>query len=165
MKIILAILCLVFLIFNVSYAKAYADSGKTSNSSFLYAKPELFYDNLDSDSKVKPTYRAFPTPTSPAIDRYGAKINAGINLLPGISTFATAGLANVRNKNGNNAFDNKNDLSEFTPIYGVGLMVDLPMGITAKASYDYQDLKSQQTDNNRNKDYLGTSKIGVIYNF
>lgn len=126
---------------------------------------ELFYDNLSlSSSKF-----ASPNSISDSIklqNRYGAKINLGYEIAPSVIPFLTAGLTNISYKN-NGTSDNINfSRHEITPVYGVGLLIDMAHGISLKLAYDYQrfNIPSTQPDA-KIKTNLGVARVGLAYNF
>jgi opacity protein-like surface antigen len=131
------------------------------------ASGEVFYDRLNSSSGS-----FLPNGMGGGIggdhvrlsDRYGAKINAGFAIFPRITPFLTYGFAAVNYDNGLSGVSVKK--AEMTPLYGVGILFDLPLGISLKASYDYQhfNMQSAQTGAKIKAD-LGVAKLGVIYNF
>ena len=68
----------------------------------------------------------------------------------------------------NNVFFVNNSVhdSEVAPLYGVGVLFDLPLGITLKAAYDYQQFNMRYAESgSKIKTRLGVARIGVIYNF
>lgn len=134
----------------------------------LYASGEVFYDDLRTSSKnFQSTSNQLSIGDRIKINnRIGAKANAGFAILPRITTFLTYGLANV-NYSSNVASDHQTlSKSKLTPLYGVGLLVDLPFGITAKASYDYQQFNMQYAESgSKIRTHLGVTKLGLIYNF
>ena len=126
---------------------------------------ELFYDNLEASAKN------FDSSTSQNSsvnlkNRYGAKASAGFAIFPRITPFLTYGLTNV-NYGSKVLSDNKSlSKSELTPLYGLGLLVDLPFSISVKASYDYQQLNVRYAgESAKIKTNLGVAKLGLIYNF
>lgn len=126
-----------------------------------FGTAELFYDNLNINSK------GFNSSgnTNNRIklnERYGVKFNAGMAMLPKISPFITLGAANVRYDSNGSSLDNA---SKFTPLYGVGVMFDLPLDISLKVSYDYQQFNANLSDGAKSKTHLGVAKVGLIYNF
>ena len=123
---------------------------------------ELFYDNINANSK------SFDSPNNNGDklkinDRYGVKFNVGMAIFPKISPFLTLGAANVRYDINGISSANK---SEFAPLYGLGVMLDLPLNISLKLSYDYQQFKASLPDNSAKfATHLGVAKLGLIYNF
>lgn len=134
----------------------------------LLVSGEAFYDNINATSRdFNLRNGSFNGADSMEIEnRYGLKANVGFALLPRVTPFITYGMANVRYSSvvasSNVAVKN----SELSPLYGVGLLIDLPLGISAKASYDYQTFSARHANNTTSSRVnLGVAKIGVIYNF
>lgn len=134
----------------------------------LLASVELFYDNLNTSSRnfnqIDGTINN--QDRIELKNRYGAKINAGFAILPRITPFITYGLTKVSYSS--NVLSSNNSLSktELTPLYGIGLLVDLPLGITAKASYDYQKIDMKYAGGGAKiNTHLGVAKLGLVYNF
>ncbi len=136
----------------------------------LYASGEVFYDNLKTSSK---NFESFDGSLSVGDrikinNRYGVKANLGLAIfpIPKITPFITYGLAGV-NYASNVLSDNASvTKSKLTPIYGAGLLIDLPLGISAKASYDYQQFNMQYAESgSKIRTHLGVAKLGLIYNF
>ena len=134
----------------------------------LLASGEVFYDSLRTSSKnFESTSGQLSIGDRIKINnRYGAKANFGFAILPRITPFLTCGMSNVSyssNVSSNHASLTK---SKLTPLYGVGLLVDLPFGISAKASYDYQQFNMQYAESGAKiRTHLGVAKLGLIYNF
>ncbi len=125
----------------------------------LLASGELFYDNLNSSSNAF----ASSGDVIKLRDRYGAKVNAGFAVLPRVTPFLTLGLSNVNYRINGIASNSRN---EFTPLYGVGILFDLPLGISLKAAYDYQQYYFRSPNNPAKvRTDLGVARIGVVYNF
>lgn len=127
---------------------------------------EVFYDNLNTTAKNF----ALNSGVNGGGDnfnlqnRYGAKLNAGFAILPKVTPFLTLGVANVRYSS--SAASSSVTKSEMAPLYGVGLMVDLPLNFSVKASYDYQLLNLRYANESAKvKTGLGVAKIGVVYKF
>ncbi len=129
---------------------------------------ELFYDDLNTSAK------SFDISSSQSYDqdrtelknRYGAKVNVGFAILPKVTPFVSYGFANVSYKTVALAGSDSVSKSEMAPIYGVGLIVDLPFDISAKASYDYQAFDMRYAnDDAKIRTHLGVAKLGVIFNF
>jgi opacity protein-like surface antigen len=131
----------------------------------LYQSVELFYDNLNFGS----SRFASPNAVSDHVklqNRYGAKVNVGFEITPKIIPFLTAGLTNVSYHN-NGSSDNINfSRHQLTPIYGVGLLVDMDKNLSLKVAYDYQkfDIPSAQAGA-KVQTSLGVAKVGLVYNF
>ncbi len=126
----------------------------------LLASAEAFYDKLDTSSKDFGAANGAAAGGNVAIDnRYGAKLNLGFAILPRVTPFLTYGLANVRYDG--NVMDSKTKMSS---LYGIGLLVDLPMGWSVKAAYDYQKLNTNYAEA-KVRTHLGVARLGVIYNF
>lgn len=134
----------------------------------LLVSGELFYDDLRTSSRdFESTANQINNGNSIAIkNRYGAKVNAGFAILPRITPFVTYGLTNVNYSSDVLSANNSLTKSEFTPLYGLGILFDLPLGISLKASYDYQqfDMRYAQSGS-KIRTHLGVAKVGVVYNF
>jgi opacity protein-like surface antigen len=134
----------------------------------LLAAAELFYDDINISAKNFESADAQKSSSnrSNLKNRYGAKANVGFAILPRITPFLTYGLTSVNYSSKALSNNNSFSKSQLTPLYGIGLLVDLPFGISAKASYDYQQLKTSFAgEGAKIKTNLGVAKIGVIYNF
>lgn len=150
---------------NLSYS---ANAGFRFDLLNLLASAEIFYDDLQTSSKdFSSTSGQISNGDSIGINnRYGAKLNAGIAIIPKVTTFVTYGLTNVNYTSDVLSQGISTTKSEMTPLYGVGILVDLPLGFSAKASYDYQQFKMRYAiQGSRIKTSLGVGKIGVVYNF
>jgi|GEM_PF-2444964 len=134
----------------------------------LLASAELFYDNLQTSSQNFTSINN-QTNNGDSINinnRYGTKANVGFAILPRVTPFLTYGLANVNYSSNVLSANSSLTKSELTPLYGVGLLIDLPLGFSAKASYDYQQFNmSSATSNSKIQTHLGVARLGVIYNF
>ncbi|MFT6107053.1 MAG: opacity protein-like surface antigen [Rickettsiales bacterium] len=131
---------------------------------FLVGSAELFYDNLDISTKSFNS--ASNTGDAMKIqNRYGAKVNVGTKIFPFVTSFLTLGLANVDYEFTNQSNNNSKSDSQFSPLYGIGILVDLPLKITLKASYDYQQFDDIAPRGAKIRNRLGVAKVGVIYNF
>ncbi len=135
----------------------------------LLASAELFYDKLDTSTRnFESTSGEINNSDSIAIkNRYGVKGNIGFAILPKVTPFLTYGLANVQYGNQVLSSGNSVSKSEFAPLYGLGLLIDLPFtGLSVKAAYDYQqfNMKSAQ-EGAKIRTHLGVARLGVIYNF
>lgn len=130
----------------------------------LLGSAEIFYDNLNLNSH---SFTSASNGTGDKIEidhRYGAKLNAGFAIAPRITPFLTLGLANVRYNSSSSA----GSLARFemAPLYGIGLLVDLPEGFSVKASYDYQNLNLHSSEvNAKYRSHLGVARVGLVYNF
>ena len=130
----------------------------------LLASAELFYDKLNTQSN------RFNSPNNNGDrvefnDRYGAKLNLGIAIIPRATTFVTVGMAKLK-YNVANVSGNSYGKSEYTPLYGLGLLIDLPAGISLKIAADYQQLNiNANQPGAKIQTYLGTARVGLVYNF
>ncbi len=134
----------------------------------LLASAEIFYDNLNSSSSnFELNGSSASAGDKIAIDnRYGGKINFGAAILPKITPFLTYGLTNNRYSSNIAAGNNSLSKSEMTPLYGVGILFDLPFGVSVKAAYDYQNFNMRYAgDSAKIRTHLGVARLGVIYNF
>lgn len=134
----------------------------------LLASGELFYDNINTSSKnFKQTSGQSSASDSIAINnRYGVKANVGFSIFPRITPFLTYGLTNISYSSDVLSNNQSITKTELTPIYGIGLLIDLPLGISAKASYDYQQFNaSYASSGSKINTHLGVAKLGLIYNF
>jgi len=134
----------------------------------LLASAELFYDDLRTSSRdFENNSNHLNQGDSMALkNRYGIKGNFGFAILPRITPFLTYGLTNVRYESNLPSSGNSISKTEFAPLYGIGILFDLPLGISAKASYDYQQFHaSYAASGARVKTQLGVVKLGLIYNF
>lgn len=133
----------------------------------LLGSAELFYDDLRTSAKNFESSNQNTSNDSISLkNRYGAKLNVGFSILPRITPFLTYGLTGVNYSS--KVLSNNRALtkSEFTPLYGVGVLLDLPLGVSLKASYDYQQFNMRYADaGTKIKTNLGVAKLGVIYNF
>lgn len=132
----------------------------------LYASGELFFDNLNTTTKsFDLNAGASNSGNEIKLDnRYGAKANAGFAIFPRVTPFLTYGLAGVNYKSNTSNYAISN--SELTPLYGAGILVDLPLGVSLKASYDYQSFNMRYAESGAKiKTHLGVAKLGLIYNF
>ncbi len=143
-----------------------ANAGYRFDFLILMASGEIFYDSINATSRNFTLSASQNDGGSIQIDnRYGAKVNVGLAALPYVRPFLTYGFANVQYKN--NQLANSVAKSELKPLYGVGLLIDLPFsGLSAKASYDYQQFDMKYAvAGTESKVHLGVAKLGVIYNF
>jgi len=127
---------------------------------------EVFYDNLNVSAKNF----ALNSGANGGGDnfnlqnRYGVKVNAGFAILPKVTPFLTYGFANVRYSS--SAGSSSITKSEMAPLYGIGLMVDLPLNFSVKASYDYQLLNLRYANESAKvRTSLGVARLGVVYKF
>jgi len=134
----------------------------------LLASGELFYDNLRTSSRNFAQINGQSNNgNSIAINnRYGAKVNLGFAIFPRVTPFLTYGLTNVNYSSNVSSSNNSLTKSKMTPLYGLGLLVDLPAGFSVKASYDYQSFNMLYAESgSRIRTHLGVAKLGLIYNF
>lgn len=134
----------------------------------LLVSGEVFYDRLDTVARDFPRTDGvvYPSDNIKLKDRSGVKANLGFAILPKVTPFVTLGVASVNYQSNVYSAGVTKSKSEMAPLYGVGVLVDLPWGFTAKASYDYQkfDMRYAQ-EGSKIKTALGVAKLGVIYNF
>lgn len=134
----------------------------------LLASGEIFYDRLNTSSKGFNLANG-TTNNNDSIelkDRYGAKVNLGFAVLPRITPFLTYGFAKVNYDNRVLSSSHSLAKSEMTPLYGIGILFDLPFDISLKAAYDYQSFNMQYGESGaRIRTHLGVARLGVIYNF
>ncbi len=129
---------------------------------------EVFYDNLQTKAK---NFRLSSGSVSDLGNtkinsRYGAKVNFGSAIFPRVTSFLTYGLTNVQYDSSEISTNKSLSKDKMTPLYGVGLMVDLPLNLSLKASYDYQRFNMKYASSDAKiKTYINTFKLGVIYNF
>jgi hypothetical protein len=145
-----------------------ANSGVRFDFLNLLASVEGFYDRLDTYSNN--FYSTLGTRSNgdniQFKDRYGVKANLGFAILPRITPFLTLGAAKVNYQNNVFSMNNSVHDSEVAPLYGVGILFDLPLGITLKAAYDYQQFNMRYAESgSKIKNHLGVARLGVIYNF
>ncbi len=133
----------------------------------LYASGEMFFDQINTRSSNFNSNSASSSSDVIKIDnRYGAKANIGFAILPRITPFLTYGLAGVNYENNLYSSNKSVSNSELTPLYGIGLLIDLPCGFSAKAAYDYQNLNMRYAEPGAKiKTNLGVARLGLIYNF
>ena len=135
----------------------------------LLASAELFYDNLQTSARnFAATNNQISAGDSVGIkNRYGVKANAGFAILPRVTPFLTFGLANVDYSSdvlSSNSSIAKS--SKATPLYGVGILIDLPLGFSVKGSYDYQQFNMGYAQSgSKIRTHLGVAKLGLVYNF
>ena len=124
---------------------------------FLFVSAEVFYDRLNSSTRGFEQNIVGYKPNINIDERYGAKGNVGLTILPWITPFATYGFARVN-------YQTDVSTHKDAPLYGVGLLIDLPLDITLKAAYDVQkfDITYQNAES---KTYLGVARLGLMYNF
>lgn len=135
----------------------------------LYTAAEVFYDHLDvSATGFNDAYRAPRANDSLNVNnRYGVKGHVGAAILPFITPFFTLGMANVDYDIKINSSNSSVGKTELSPLYGLGVLVDLPIvGLSARASYDYQDVNMDYVDATTkiNTD-IHTVRLGIAYNF
>lgn len=135
----------------------------------LLASGEVFFDNLEVSAQNFES-RQNQIHTSDNIElknRYGVKANIGMAILPKVTPFLTIGMSKI--SYGSNVYSSGNTLSksELSPLYGVGVIVDIPLtDISVKASYDYQSLNMNYAESgSKIRSHLGVAKLGAIYNF
>jgi len=134
----------------------------------LLASAELFYDDLRASSRdfENNSNHINQGDTIALKNRYGVKANLGFAILPRITPFITYGLTNVRYESNLPSSGNSISKTEFAPLYGIGILFDLPLGISAKASYDYQQFHmNYAASGSKVRTQLGVVKLGLIYNF
>lgn len=136
----------------------------------LLVSGELFYDDLRTSAKNVEDASGGNNPDDniKLKNRYGVKANAGFAIFPGVTPFLTYGLTKVNYVNNLQASqDVKIDKAKLTPLYGVGVLVDLPItDLSLKATYDYQNFNIRYDDpSSKIKTHLNTVKVGVMYNF
>jgi opacity protein-like surface antigen len=140
------------------------NAGIRGNLLFLVGSAELFYDDLNISTK------SFNSASNSGDamkiqNRYGAKVNVGTKIFPFVTSFLTLGLANLDYEFTNQSNSNSKSDSKFSPLYGIGVLVDLPLKITLKASYDYQQFDDRAPSDAKIRNRLGVAKVGLIYNF
>lgn len=134
----------------------------------LMTSAEIFYDDISTSSKNF-SLKSGASNSSDSIrieNRYGAKANVGLKILPGVAPFLTYGLANVNHSS--NVLSNNHMIrkSEMTPLYGVGVLIDLPLSFSLKATYDYQQFNMDYAEpGTKIRTNLAVARIGVMYNF
>lgn len=137
-----------------------ANLGVRFDPLFLFVSAELFYDRLNSSSKGFPQNLTGTAGHRIDMDeRYGAKGNVGLTILPWFTPFVTYGVASVKYQT---------DISkrETAPLYGVGIMFDIPLtGVSIKAAYDMQKIDNVNYQNGHSDSRLGVAHLGLIYTF
>ncbi len=134
----------------------------------LYASGEMFFDQINTRSSNFESNSASSNFDTIKIDnRYGAKANIGFAILPKVTPFITYGLAGVNYENNLRSSNKSVSNSELTPLYGVGILIDLPFGFSAKAAYDYQsfNMRYAESSEGKIKTSIGVARLGIIYNF
>ncbi len=133
----------------------------------FYASGELFFDNLQSSTQNLSQISGSNSGGDITLkNRYGVKGNIGFAILPRVTPFITYGLANVSYSNSVANVNQSTSQTELAPLYGVGVLVDLPFNVSVKASYDYQRFNMRYASGaSKIKTDLGIAKLGVIYNF
>lgn len=135
----------------------------------LLAEVELFYDDIrTSASNFEATNGAAANPndSNEIKDRYGVKANAGFAIAPGFTPFLTYGLTRVNYESNIWSQNVTVDKSKPTPIYGVGFLLDLPLDISVRTTYDYQHFNMNYASPSASiRTHLSTIKLGLRYNF
>ncbi len=125
----------------------------------LYLSGEVFFEELNSSAKG---YDQIVTGAGPKIridNRYGARANAGIKVLPHIAPFVSWGLARTQYRFGTTG-------NYTSPVYGLGVLFDLPKdNLSIKASYDIQKLNGLNYQSGSSDTSLGVAHLGLIYTF
>lgn len=124
----------------------------------LFASGEVFYERLNSASHGFEQNSAANGPNINMDDRYGAKANLGITILPWLTPFITYGVASVK-------YDAGSANRKTAPLYGVGIMFDIPLtNFSVKAAYDMQQFHNSYPGG-RDETRLGVAHIGLTYTF
>jgi len=135
-----------------------ANAGIRFDPAFFYVSAEGFYERLNVTTKG---FNSNIIGTGRKIqidDRYGAKANVGVTILPWLTPFLTYGVASV-------SYNTDVASRKTAPLYGVGLLFDIPQtNLSIKASYDVQkfDVPYQ---NAKSKTELGVAHLGLTYTF
>lgn len=125
----------------------------------LYASAEVFYERLNSSSRGFNQNISGIGPNFQMDDRYGAKANLGITILPWLTPFITYGVARVN-------YNTDSSGNKTAPLYGVGILFDIPLtNFSVKAAYDMQKLNNISYQNGRSDTNLGVAHIGLTYTF
>lgn len=135
-----------------------ANIGVRVDPLFLFVSVEAFYERLNSSARGFDPIVVGSSPNIEIDDRYGAKANLGLTILPWFTPFITYGVARVNYKT-----DVEDDKT--APIYGVGLLFDLPfLNLSLKAAYDVQkfDIPYQNAESETK---LGVAHLGLMYTF
>ena len=104
--------------------------------------------------------------TRPDLPATAGRVDAGFAILPRVTPFVTFGVANVRYASTLNSSGQSTKQSEMSPLYGVGILFDLPYGISLKAAYDYQQFNIQYAyEGPKVRTHLGVARLGLVYNF
>lgn len=134
--------------------------GVRADPAMLFASAEAFYERLESSTAHGLTQNVAGTagPNINLDDRYGAKANLGITVLPWFTPFITYGVARA-------SYHTDVSGSKAAPLYGVGLMFDLPASnLSIKVAYDMQKLDIPY-QNGESETSLGVAHLGLVYNF
>ncbi|MCE3255248.1 MAG: outer membrane protein beta-barrel domain [Rickettsiaceae bacterium] len=135
-----------------------ANAGIRFDPLFFYVAGEVFYDHLNSSSKGFDQNIIGTGPNINMDERFGAKANVGITILPWLTPYVSYGVAKVK-------YETDVSKYETAPIYGAGILFDLPTtNLSVKASYDIQkfDIPYQ---NAKSDTKLGVARVGVTYTF
>ena len=135
-----------------------ANFGVRVDPLFLFASAEVFYERLNSSARGFTQNTSSAGPNVELNDRYGAKANLGITVLPWLTPFVTYGVASV--KYGTDVSNRR-----ATPLYGVGILFDIPLtNLSIKAAYDIQKFNAHYQDG-QSETQLGVAHLGLTYTF
>lgn len=125
---------------------------------FLFASAEIFYERLNSSARGFNQNTSGTGPNFKINDRFGAKANLGITVLPWITPFITYGFASLK-------YDTDVSNRRATPLYGVGILFDIPLtDLSIKAAYDIQKFNAHY-QNGQSETQMGVAHLGMIYTF
>ncbi len=134
-------------------------AGVRYDPAIFHVAGEVFYEDLNSTTKGFDHNIVGTGPKIQIDNRYGAKANLGIKVLPGLSPFVSWGVARTQ-------YQIDGASSHTSPVYGVGLLFDLPKtNLSIKASYDIQKLDKLPYQNATSDTKLGVAHLGLSYTF
>ncbi len=139
----------------------------------VFIAPEIFYDYLNSSTKdYYHTIAPYQQDSLEIRARYGAKANLGYDFGNKISTYLTAGLANVNYVNRWPSSGDSESQSILTPIYGLGALFQINDSWAVKAEFNQQKFHTRHSiDSSVNyttvisKVTLNVLKTGLVYSF
>ncbi len=135
------------------------NAGVRYDPAILHFAGEVFYEDLNSTTKGFDNNIVGTGPKIQIDNRYGARANLGIKVLPGFSPFVSWGVARTQ-------YQIDGAFSHTSPVYGVGFLFDLPKtNLSIKTSYDIQKLNKLPYQNATSDTILGVAHLGLSYTF
>lgn len=136
----------------------------------FFVNPELFYDYLNSSSQDY-HYPNYPNTKQNSLElknRYGAKLNFGMDVTEKLSSYLSYGFANIDYSNRLPSFNSNEKKHKVSAIYGLGALYQINDHFALKAEFSRQKFNIRYSIDGAgviSQVRLHTLKTGIVYSF